>query len=83
MPKARDRSEERADCLDERGLALYRLCVAQPQAKIVGHERRQRRDVFRFEGSEDRADVVSGIQEVGRFCSAHVDGFDVKIDGPG
>src|SRR5665648_12087 len=29
MPKARDRSEERVDRLDERGLALDRFCVAQ------------------------------------------------------
>src|SRR5437588_11736290 len=55
MPKARDRSEERADRLDERGLALDRFCVAQAQANIVGHEHRQRRDILGVEAATPRS----------------------------
>src|SRR5450755_177985 len=60
MPKPGDRTDERADCLDERRLALDRFCVAKAQANVVGHERSQPRDILRVEGGEHPVDVVGG-----------------------
>jgi hypothetical protein len=58
VPEARHRGEEGVHRFNECGLALDRLRVPEAHANVVGHERRQRRDIFRVEGLEDRADAV-------------------------
>jgi hypothetical protein len=82
VPKGANRAEKSIHGADKSSLALDRLRVPQAQLDVVSHECRKRWDVFRVEGSEDRADVVGGIHNAGRFWSAHVGGFDVKEAGP-
>jgi hypothetical protein len=58
VSKARDGTEERIDRINESGHVFDHLCVPEAQRNVFSHERRQRRDIFRVEGGEDRAGEV-------------------------